>query len=71
MVNVVCGTVVANERGGSVRVVGEKVKLAKEWSGWLVGKRGIRLLPEAHPVVPPKKDRVMHSASRGNTRPDG
>ena len=71
VVNVVCGTVVGNERGGSVGVVVEKGKLAKEWSGWLVGKRGIRALLEAHPAVPSKKDGVLHSTRRDNTCPHG
>ena len=45
--------------GGSVGVVVEKGKLAKECSGWAVAKRDIRASLEAIPAVPPERDRVL------------
>ena len=66
MVDVARRTVVGNVGGDSVVVVVRKGNLAKSWSGELVGKRGIRASLEAHPPVPPEKDRVLHSARRDN-----
>ena len=71
MLDVARRAVVGTVGGGSVKVGVGKGKLAKGWFGELVGKRGIRASHKAHPFVPPDKDKVLHSARRGNTRPYG